>query len=112
MQQLESVAGRKILTTKKGKPDGRTTRKPTEKQLEARKKFIENNKARAAKRKADKEQQSKNIAKTQVKETIEELKSEKLKNEQMKKDLLAQIEQEKLKKNEENNKLKNDNFFN
>ena len=111
LKELEAVSGKKILATKKGKPDKRQVKPPTEKQLEARKKFVEANKARALKRKADKEANAKEIAKAQVKETIDTLKEEKIKNNEMKQKLLAQIEQENLKKKEEKVIIEKDSLF-
>jgi hypothetical protein len=73
IMELEAVSGKKIRATKRGKVDGRQTKAPTEKQLEARKKFVEANKARHAKRKLDKEEENKLSNKQNVKEVIQEL---------------------------------------
>ena len=73
IMELEAVSGKKIRATKRGKVDGRQTKAPTEKQLEARRKFVESNKARNAKRKADKEEENKLSNKQNVKEVIQEL---------------------------------------
>jgi hypothetical protein len=73
IMELEAVSGKKIRATRKGKVDGRQTKAPTEKQLEARRKFVEANKSRHAKRKADKEEENKLSNKQNVKEVIQEL---------------------------------------
>ena len=118
--QLEAVSGKKIRATKKGKVDGRQTRPPTEKQLEARKKFVEANKARNAKRRADKEAKSQLQNKESVKEVINELaelKKQSVQKQQEEEALKQKIladEKAKLEQEKENNKFgiySNDDLF-
>ena len=45
MAELEAVTGKKLLSTKKMKVDQRTIKKPTERQLAARAKFVSDNAA-------------------------------------------------------------------
>ena len=73
IMELEAVSGKKIRATKKGKVDQRQAKAPSEKQLEARKRFVEANKARHAKKKADKLNTDKLETKENVKEVIAEL---------------------------------------
>lgn len=99
--ELETVSGKKIRGTKKGKIDKRQTKAPTEKQLAARKKFIENNKLRNEAKKKAKEEKSKLSKKEDVKIVIDELQTLKKKSledkataqalkEQMKQEILAE----------------------
>mgnify|MGYP003631849511 CR=1 FL=1 len=99
--ELETVSGKKIRGTKKGKIDKRQTKAPTEKQLAARKKFIENNRLRNESKKKAKEEKSKLSKKEDVKTVIDELQTLKKKSledkataqalkEQMKQELLAE----------------------
>ena len=71
--QLETVSGKKIRGTKKGAIDKRQTKPATEKQIAARKKFIENNKLRHAAKRAKKAEESALSQKKDVKIVIDEL---------------------------------------
>jgi hypothetical protein len=71
--ELETVSGKTIRGTKKGNIDKRQTKPPTEKQLLARKKFVENNKLRNEAKKAKKLEQNKIAKKDDVKIVIDEL---------------------------------------
>ena len=105
--ELETVSGKKILGTKKGKIDQRSVKPPTEKQLQARKKFVEMNRARALKRKQDKEAKKTEETKNNVKEVISELaeiKKQSLQkekeHEEMRKKILQEEEERKKKEKE------------
>ena len=102
LAELSAVSGKTILSTKKGKVDKRMTKPPTEKQLEARKKFIENNKIRNLKKKEAKELAKKESSKENVKEVLNELSN-------IKKQKINEIKKEKEVKIEKNVLL--DNFF-
>ncbi len=71
--QLETVSGKKIRGTKKGNIDKRQTKPPSEKQIAARKKFIEDNRLRREAKKKEKEDKSKLDKKADVKVVIDEL---------------------------------------
>lgn len=88
LAELSAVSGKTILSTKKGKVDKRMVKPPTEKQLAARKKFIENNKLRNLKKKEEKELAKKNSSKDNVKEVLNELSN-------IKKEKVKQLEQKK-----------------
>ena len=92
--ELEAVSGKKIRGTKKGSVDKRQTKAPTEKQLEARKKFVENNKLRAEAKKKKKEEENKISNKENVKNVIDELAELKKQNQLQKEQLKAQLQQE------------------
>ena len=94
MAELESITGKKLLSTKKGKVDQRTVKKPTEKQLAARKKFVENNAARRMKKKIEKDNEQKKLTKDSVKVVVEELVETKKANNIKKEQLLKEIKQE------------------
>jgi hypothetical protein len=78
--ELETVSGKKIRGTKKGNIDKRQTKAPSQKQLAARKKFIENNKLRNEAKKKAKEENSKLSKKQDVKIVIDELQTLKKKS--------------------------------
>lgn len=78
--ELETVSGKTIRGTKKGNIDKRQTKPASEKQLAARKKFVENNKLRNAAKKAKKEEESKIAKKDDVKIVIDELQTLKKKS--------------------------------
>ena len=109
--ELEQISGKKILTTKKSKIDKRSTKAPSEKQLEARKKFVENNRIRAAERKAKKLADAKEEGKASAAGVIDELKTEKAKSTKMKKELLQEIETMKSQEKEVVVKKQRDSFF-
>jgi hypothetical protein len=95
--QLETVSGKKIRGTKKGTVDKRQTKAPTEKQIQARKKFVENNRLRREAKKKEKEEQDKVNKKENVKVVIDELQEIKKKSleEKQKQELLKeQMKQE------------------
>lgn len=71
--ELETVSGKTIRGTKKGKIDKRQTKPATEKQLAARKKFVENNKLRNDAKKLKKLEENKIAKKDDVKIVIDEL---------------------------------------
>jgi len=93
--ELETVSGKKIRGTKKGKIDKRQTKPATEKQLAARKKFIENNRLRNEAKKKAKEEKSKISKKEDVKIVIDELQT--LKKKSMEDKITAQNLKEKIK---------------
>lgn len=109
LQQLEAVSGKKILATKRGKPDARQTKAPTEKQLEARKKFAEANRLRHAKKRLAKEENEKQKQKSNVKVVVEELTEIKKQKAVEKEKIIKEIEEKKEK--EEPKKKMNDNLF-
>jgi hypothetical protein len=85
IMELETVSGKKIRATKKGNIDKRQTKEPTEKQLQARKKFLEAGKLRRERLKMEKENKNKIENKENVKQVLDELteiKKEKLKQEE------------------------------
>lgn len=88
LAELSAVSGKTILSTKKGKPDKRQVKAPTEKQLAARKAFLENNKIRQLKKKEEKELAKKNSSKDNVKEVLNELSN-------IKKEKIKQLEEKK-----------------
>jgi hypothetical protein len=88
LAELSAVSGKTILSTKKGKPDKRQVKAPTEKQLAARKLFLENNKIRQLKKKEEKELAKKNSSKDNVKEVLNELSN-------IKKEKIKQLEEKK-----------------
>jgi len=95
--QLETVSGKKIRGTKKGNIDKRQTKPPSEKQIQARKKFIEDNRLRREAKKKEKEDKSKLDKKADVKVVIDELQEIKKKSleEKQKQELLKeQMKQE------------------
>ena len=94
LAELSAVSGKKILSTKKGKVDKRQTKPPTEKQLAARAKFVENNKIRLAKNRLLKEEKTKLKSKDTVKEVISELKNIKKQNEIKKDEIKEEIKKE------------------
>jgi hypothetical protein len=93
--ELETVSGKTIRGTKKGNIDKRQTKPPTEKQLAARKKFIENNKLRNEAKKKAKEEKSKISKKEDVKIVIDELQT--LKKKSLEDKVTAQALKEKMK---------------
>jgi len=105
LAELEAVSGKKILSTKKGKIDKRQTKAPTEKQIAQRKKFVEDNKLRALKRKEEKEAKKKEQSKEDVKAVVDELTK-------MKKEKMKQIEIDKKEEIKEQPKLMVDDYFN
>lgn len=92
--ELEAVSGKKIRGTKKGAVDKRQTSAPTQKQLEARRKFVENNKLRNEAKKKKKEEEQKLKNKENVKDVIDELAELKKQNALQKEQLKAQLEKE------------------
>lgn len=99
--ELETVSGKKIRGTKKNQIDKRQTKAPSQKQLAARKKFIEDNRLRNEAKKKAKEEKSKLSKKEDVKIVIDELQTLKKKSledkataqalkEQMKQEILAE----------------------
>jgi len=100
MMELESITGKKLLSTKKGKVDQRTVKKPTEKQLAARAKFVQDNAARRLAKKMEKENDAKKLAKDSVKVVVDELVSTKKANSKKKAEIMQEIkiESEKVKK--------------
>jgi hypothetical protein len=95
--QLETVSNKKIRGTRKGQIDKRQTTAPTEKQINARKKFVENNRLRNEAKKAEKLKQSNLSKKEDVKLVVGELQELKKQSliEKNKADLLKeQIKQE------------------
>ena len=94
MAELESITGKKLLSTKKGKVDQRTVKKPTEKQLAARKKFVENNAARRLAKKIEQDNDKIKLTKASVKEVVTELVDIKKNNAKKKAEILEEIKQE------------------
>lgn len=95
--QLETVSGKRIRGTKRGQIDKRQTTPATEKQINARKKFVENNRLRNEAKKAEKLKQSNLSKKEDVKLVVGELQELKKQSliEKNKADLLKeQIKQE------------------
>lgn len=88
LAELSAVSGKTILSTKKNKVDKRMVKPPTEKQLAARKLFLENNKIRNLKKREEKEAKKKNSSKENVKEVLNELSN-------IKKEKVKQLEQKK-----------------
>ena len=105
--ELEAVSGKKIRGTKKGAVDKRQTKAPTEKQLEARRKFVENNKLRNEAKKKKKEEEQKLKNKENVKDVIDELAELKKQNALQKEQLKAQLEKEEQAKIEQKPVIKN-----
>jgi hypothetical protein len=105
--ELENVSGKTILSTKKGRIDKRSTKPPTEKQLQQRKKFAEAAKARHAKIKADKEAKKQSETKDSVKAVVSELQQIKAQaqKEALEREKIKQqaIEEQKLKEQQEKN---------
>ena len=94
MAEMEAITGKKLLSTKKGKVDQRTVKKPTDKQLAARAKFVEDNAKRRLAKKMEKENNAKKLAKDSVKVVVDELVSTKKANSKKKAEILAEIKQE------------------
>jgi hypothetical protein len=92
--ELEAVSGKKIRATRKGTVDKRSTKQPTEKQLAARKKFVEANKLRALEKKKKKEEDEKLKNKENVKQVVGELAEMKKQNQIQKEELQAQLQKE------------------
>ncbi len=92
--ELEAVSGKKIRGTKKGAVDKRQTKAPSEAQIQARKKFVENNKLRNEAKKKKKEEEQKIKNKENVKDVIDELAELKKQNALQKEQLKAQLEKE------------------
>jgi len=111
LAELEAISGKKILTTKKKTIDKRSTKKPSEKQIAARKAFVENNKLRAQARREKKLADAKEAGKANAVGVIEELKTEKKKSTKMKNELLAEIAKMKEKEQAEVKKPIKDTFF-
>jgi hypothetical protein len=109
--ELEQISGKKVLTTKKKTIDKRSTKAPSEKQIIARKKFVENNKLRAQARREKKLADAKETGKANAVGVIEELKTEKKKSTKMKNELLAEIAKMKEKEQVEVKKVVKDTFF-
>jgi hypothetical protein len=105
--ELEAVSGKKIRGTKKGAVDKRQTKAPTEKQLEARRKFVENNKLRNEAKKQKKQEEQKIKNKENVKDVIDELAELKKQNALQKEQLKAQLEKEEQAKIEQKPVIKN-----
>jgi hypothetical protein len=105
--ELEAVSGKKIRGTKKGAVDKRQTKAPTEKQLEARRKFVENNKLRNEAKKKKKEEEQKIKNKESVKQVVDELAELKKQNALQKEQLKAQLEKEEQAKIEQKPIIKN-----
>jgi len=112
LSELSAVSGKRILATKKGKVDKRQTKPPSEKQLVARAKFVENNKIRIAKKRLEKEEKLKLKSKDTVKEVISELKNIKKDNEIKKAEIKKELEIEKEKEKPVISKPLVDNIFN
>ena len=108
--ELEAVSGKKIRATRKGKIDGRQAKPPSEKQLASRKKFVEDNKLRAQKKRDEKKLLLKEEVKQDVKIVIDELslmKQEAMRSQNEASELKAKIlkeEKERLEKEKENKK--------
>tara|TARA_Y100000389_G_C17363582_1_gene465046 strand:+ start:270 stop:1103 length:834 start_codon:yes stop_codon:yes gene_type:complete len=105
LQTLEAVSGKKILVTKRGQVDKRTSiKQPSEKQLAARKLFVENNKKRHLEKKLKKEEANKQKTKDNVKVVVDEMVETKKKNllekqkimEELKKEKTAELDKEKI----------------
>ena len=110
IQTLEAVSGKKILVTKRGEVDKRTSiKQPSEKQIQARKQFVENNKQRLLKKKLLKEEASKQKTKDSVKIVVDEMVETKKKNLEKKKEIMAELNKEKIQKKEKINII--DNLF-
>jgi len=92
--ELETVSGKRIRGTKKLTVDKRQTKQPTEKQIQARKKFVADNKLRAEERKRKKQEEQKISSKENVKDVIDELAELKKQNALQKEQLKLQLEQE------------------
>jgi Ni,Fe-hydrogenase I large subunit len=92
--ELEAVSGKKIRATRKGTVDKRSTKQPTEKQIAARKKFVEANKLRAIEKKKKKEEDEKLKNKENVKQVVGELAELKKQNQMQKEQLQAQLQKE------------------
>jgi len=93
--ELETVSGKKIRGTKKGNIDKRQTKPATEKQIAARKKFIEDNRLRREAKKKEKEEQNKLKTKDNVKDVINELAELKKQNAEQKAQIMKEIEDKK-----------------
>jgi hypothetical protein len=105
--ELETVSGKKIRGTKKMTVDKRQTKAPSEKQLAARKKFVENNRLRAEERKKKKQEENKISNKENVKDVIDELAELKKQNALQKEQLKAQLEEEQKKEEASKPKIVN-----
>ncbi|MFT6497802.1 MAG: hypothetical protein ACJATM_001426 [Alphaproteobacteria bacterium] len=110
LAEMEAITGKKLLATKKGKVDKRTTKQATEKQLAARKKFVLDNAARRLAKKQAKENDAKKLAKDSVKEVVTELVETKKANTKKKAEIMAEIKQESVKV--KNVKQSKDDLFN
>lgn len=97
LAEMEAVTGKKLLSTKKGKVDQRTLKKPTEKQLAARAKFVQDNAARRMKKKLEKENDKIKLAKDSVKVVVEELVETKKANNIKKAEILKELKEETVK---------------
>lgn len=73
VNEMEEKIGRKIVRTKKGEADKRSTKLPSKAQIEARKRFGELQTKRAQERKQKKEEELSNSIKSNVKEAVKEL---------------------------------------
>ena len=104
--ELEAVSGKKIRGTKKGNVDKRQTKAPTEKQIMARKKFVEDNRLRREAQKRKKEQEKKLQDKDNVKIVVEELAELKKKNQEQKEQIMKELEEKKLAEQQEKEKSK------
>lgn len=93
--ELETVSGKKIRGTKKGNIDKRQTKPATEKQIAARKKFVENNRLRREAKKKEKEEQDKLKTKDNVKDVINELAELKKHHAEQKAQIMKEIEDKK-----------------
>ena len=105
--ELEAVSGKKIRGTKKGAVDKRQTKPPSEKQIEARRKFVENNKLRNEAKKKKKEEEQKLKNKENVKDVIDELAELKKQNALQKEQLKLQLQKEEQAKIEQKPVIKN-----
>jgi hypothetical protein len=105
--ELEAVSGKKIRGTKKLTVDKRQTKIPSEKQIAARKKFVENNKLRNEAKKKKKEEEQKLKNKESVKQVVDELAELKKQNALEKEQLKAQLQKEEEAKIEQKPVIKN-----
>ena len=93
--ELETVSGKKIRGTRKGNIDKRQTKPPTEKQIIARKKFVEDNRLRREAKKKEKEEKDKLKTKDNVKDVINELAELKKQNAEQKAQIMKEIQNKK-----------------
>jgi len=93
--ELETVSGKKIRGTKKGNIDKRQTKPATEKQIAARKKFVEDNRLRREAQKKKKEEEKKLQNKDNVKDVINELAELKKQNAEQKAQIMKEIQNKK-----------------